>query len=191
VELIFIRHGQGEHTLDIPNSLQMKDPLLTPEGIEQAKSLRNILPLTYKDIIFISPISRTLQTAFIWSDNVNCRKIVSPLVSPRLFPLVPDGKTLPCDKIIDLEIIKKGYPTFEMDMNAQADLWSEGINVMPESTFLKIAEKFIADCKILNKERVYIVSHDGTITSYRQLISGQTLSREDFPQETGWFRISC
>lgn len=191
MELIFIRHGQGEHTLDIPSSLQIKDPILTSEGIRQAKSLRKNLPLTNKDIIFISPIRRTLQTAFIWSENVDCRKIVSPLISPRMFPLIPDGKTLPCDKIIDSEIIKKGYPSFEIDMNVQTDLWSEGINVMPESKFLKIAEKFIADCKMLNKERVYIVSHDGTITSYRQLISGQPLSRDDFPEETGWFQISC
>lgn len=191
MELVFIRHGQGEHTLDIPSSLQINDPSLTPKGVKQAKLLRNNIPLTNKDIIFISPIRRTLQTAFIWSENIDCRKIVSPLVSPRMFPILPEKESLPCDKIIDLEIIKKDYPTFEIDMNIPLDLWTDGINIIPESKFKKIAEVFISYCKLLQKEKIYIVSHDGTITSYRQLISGQSLSRKDFPHETGWFQISC
>jgi len=58
--------------------------------------------------------------------------------------------------------------------------------------FGKLAEKFINRCKKLQRERGYIVlSHDGTITSYRQIISGKNITREDFPKETGWFRISC
>jgi broad specificity phosphatase PhoE len=191
VELVFIRHGQGEHTLNIPNSLQIEDPSLTTKGVEQAKLLRNKFPLTNKDIIFISPIRRTLQTAFIWSKNIDCRKIVSPLFSPRMFPILPDKNTLPCDKILDLQVIKKDYPTFEIDIDVPLDLWTNGINVMPESKFIKIAEEFITNCKLLRKEKIYVVSHDGTITSYRQMISGQSLTRKDFPHETGWFQISC
>ncbi|MFE3575710.1 phosphoglycerate mutase family protein [Lysinibacillus sp. NPDC059133] len=191
MDLVFIRHGQGEHTLDIPKSLQIKDPSLTPKGEKQAKLLRNQFPLTNDDILIISPIRRTLQTAFIWSENIDCRKIVSPLVSPRLFPIFPDKNTLPCDKIIDLEIIQKDFSTFEIETNVPQDLWSNGINVMPENKFIKIAEDFIMNCKLLQKEKIYIVSHDGTITAYRQLISGQSLSRKDFPSETGWFQITC
>lgn len=177
--------------MNIPNSLQIEDPSLTPKGVKQAKLLTNKFPLTNKDIIFISPIRRTLQTAFIWSENIDCRKIVSPLVSPRMFPILPDKNTLPCDKMMDLQTIKKDYPTFEIDMNVPLDLWSNGINVMPESKFIKIAEEFITNCKLLQKERIYVVSHDGTITSYRQLILGQSLTRKHYPQETGCFQISC
>ncbi|WP_397538746.1 histidine phosphatase family protein [Rummeliibacillus pycnus] len=191
MEFIFIRHGQGEHTLDIPSSLQISSPSLTTKGVEQAKLLRNQLPLTDKDIIIISPLRRTLQTAFIWSENIDCRKIVSPLVSPRIFPFLPERNTLPCDRVISSEIIKNEYPTYEIDMKDFFDLWSDGINVLPERDFIKIAKQFIEDCKQLQKEKIYIVSHDGTITSYRQMISGQTLTRKDFPQETGWFQISC
>jgi len=191
MDLVFIRHGQGEHTLDIPKSLQIKDPSLTSKGEKQAKLLRNQFPLTNDDIIIISPTRRTLRTAFIWSENIDCRKIVSPIVSPRLFPLLPDKSTLPCDKILDLEIIQKDFPTFEIDSNVPLDLWSDGINVMPENKFIQIAEEFIFNCKLLQKEKIYIVSHDGTITSYRQLISGHNLSRKDFPPETGWFQITC
>ncbi len=191
MELVFIRHGQGEHTMDFPRSLQLKDPSLTPKGVKQAELLRNKFPLTNTDIVFISPIRRSLQTAFIWSETIDCRKIVSPFVSPRMFPILPGKKTLPCDEIMDLEIIKKDYPTFEIDMNASLDFWSSGINVISESEFVKIAEEFIEVCKLSKNEKIYIVSHDGTITSYRQLILGQSLSRSDFPHETGYFEISC
>ena len=186
-----IRHGQGEHTLDLPKSLQHSDPSLTSLGIEQARKLKAQFHLTEEDVIFISPIRRTLETAVIFTENVNCRKIVSPLVSPRMFPILPYKKTLPCDEILALERIKNEYQNFELDMKSPAELWSTGINTLAEQLFEDLARSFIRKCRQLNKDRVYIVSHDGTITSYRQLITGQVLSREDFPRETGWFQLSC
>ncbi|KOP70344.1 phosphoglycerate mutase [Lysinibacillus sp. FJAT-14745] len=191
MELIFIRHGQGEHTMDLPSSLQVKDPSLTAKGVKQVKLLRNEFPLTNNDVIFISPTRRTLQTAFILSENIDCLKIVSPFVSPRVFPIFLNKKTLPCDEIMDFERIKREYPAFEVDLNVPNELWNSGINIIPENNFIKLAEEFIANCKLLQKEKIFIVSHDGTITSYRQWLSGQTLSRKDFPYETGWFRVSC
>ncbi|MBS4200772.1 histidine phosphatase family protein [Bacillus sp. FJAT-49732] len=191
MELIFIRHGQGEHTLDIPVSLQLNDPSLTQKGVEQARLLRSDLPLSKEDIIIISPIRRTLETALIWSENVPCRKIITPLVSPRMFPILPNATTLPCDKILDINLIKSEYPNVEIDMTSPVELWSEGINTMPESGFIEITKKFISRCREFNKEKIYIVSHDGTINSYRQLISGQTLTRNDFLHDAGWFKISC
>ncbi|REB07345.1 histidine phosphatase family protein [Sporosarcina sp. BI001-red] len=191
MELIFIRHGQGEHTLDMPNSLYLKSPSLTIKGINQAKLLNEKFTLTDKDIIFISPIKRTIETALIWTKNIDCRKIVSPFVSPRIFPTRKDGKTLPCDEIIDLEIIKRDYPELELDTYASSNLWSSGINTMCDSEYNKIAREFIASLKLLKRNKIYVVSHDGTITAYRQFISGYSLSRKDFLDETGWFEIRC
>lgn len=190
MDLIMIRHGQGEHTLDLPRSLQYSDPSLTSLGIEQARKLKAQFPLIEEDVIFISPVRRNLETAAIFSENVNCRKIVSPLVSPRMFPILPYKKTLPCDKTLALEKIKNEFPTFELDLECPAELWSNGINTMAEQTFEDLAGSFILKCRQLNKDRVYVISHDGTITSYRQVITGQLLSREDFPSETGWFQLS-
>lgn len=191
MELIFIRHGQGEHTLDIPNSLHLKSPSLTTKGINQAKFLREKFTLTNEDIIFISPIRRTLETALIWTKDINCRKIVSPFVSPRIFPTRTNGKTLPCDEILDLEIIKRDYPELELDTNASSYLWCRGINTMSDSEYNKIAHEFIACLKLLKRNKIYVVSHDGTITAYRQFISGCSLSRKDFLDETEWFKIRC
>ncbi len=41
MELIFVQHAQGQHKLDTPNSLHMKNPSLTKEGKEQAYLLRD------------------------------------------------------------------------------------------------------------------------------------------------------
>ncbi|WP_246055217.1 hypothetical protein [Pseudalkalibacillus caeni] len=62
---------------------------------------------------------------------------------------------------------------------------------MPEKEFKLLAINFLEWCKEQDLKRIYIVSHDGTITSYRQLITDKELSREDFPGETEWCKISC
>ncbi|WP_019413963.1 histidine phosphatase family protein [Paenisporosarcina sp. TG20] len=189
MELFFVRHGQGEHTLDLPQSLDTSDPALTKNGILQAEELREQLPLTEDDIVVISPIRRALQTALIWSDDVNCKKIVTPLVSPRMFPQKPNSKTLPCDVLLTKESIKKDFPSFFIDTNSSNQLWSKGLNTLNDFEFNALAEDFLEWYKKQDTKRIYIVSHDGTITAYRQFISGLKLSREDFLKETGWIKI--
>ena len=185
MELVFIRHGEGEHTLNFPDSLHMSDPYLTEKGKSQAKSLTKDFLLSTEDVVIVSPIRRTLQTAQLWVDQVNCKRIVHPLVSPRLFPLRIEAKTLPCDSLLPVEIIKKEFPEFEIENNIKGVVWTEGVNTKSELEFNRLANQFINWCRTLNRERVYIVSHDGTITSYRQVISGEKLTREDFPKEIG------
>ncbi|TAA71981.1 histidine phosphatase family protein [Planococcus salinarum] len=189
MELIFIRHGQGEHTLDLPESLHLSNPSLSIQGKIQAKKLRSTLPLTSEDVLIVSPTLRTLQTASIWSENIECGKLVHPLVGPRIFPARMAATTLPCDELLDLERFQEGFPSFVPAQNLSSSLWSRGINVLPEDEFNLLAEEFIGFCRSLRRKRIYIVTHDGTITSYRQKISGQQLTREDFLQETEWFHL--
>jgi broad specificity phosphatase PhoE len=161
---------------------------LTNDGVYQAKSLRTQFPLSESDIVVISPIRRTLQTACIWSKDIKCKKIVSPLVSPRMFPQNLEWKTLTCDRILYKKVIKEDYPTFTIDEGLPEELWSSGINTIPEQEFNVLAESFLEWCRSQSIERIYVVSHDGTITSYRQFIGGIKLTRKDFPKETGWFK---
>lgn len=191
VQLIFIRHGQGEHTLNIPQSLYSSDPKLTNNGVDQAQLLKKLFPLTNQDIIVISPLRRTLQTALIWSGEIKCHKIASPLVSPRMFPQKTNCKTLPCDEVLDKETIKTDFPDFQLEEGLSVDLWKYGINTLTEEVFNALAGNFIQWCKNQDRERIFIVSHDGTITSYRQYISGKKLTRDDFPKETEWIKIEC
>ena len=189
MELIFIRHGQGEHTVNLPESLRLINPSLTSEGVIQAKKLRSSLPLTSEDVLIVSPTLRTLQTASIWSEGTDCYKFVHPLVAPRIFPTRLAATTLPCDELLSLERIQDEFSSFTPASNLTSSLWSKGINVLSEDEFVLLAEEFVGFCQSLQRERIYIVTHDGTITSYRQKISAQLLTREDFLEETEWFQL--
>ncbi|MEI5907502.1 histidine phosphatase family protein [Bacillus spongiae] len=191
MELVFIRHGQGEHTTDLPNSLNTRDPALTNQGKKQAVSLRSQFPLSSTDLILISPMRRTLQTVEIWSEGIHCRKIVSPFLSPRMFPQKQEWTTLPCDELLAKEKIKNEFKDFEIDVEEfSKEWWTKGINKLPEQEFVLIADVFLNWCKSTGKNRIYLVSHDGTITSYRQFITEKKLSRNDFPKEVGWLKVN-
>lgn len=187
MELIFIRHGQGEHTLNLPESLHLDNPALTTQGRMQAKKLRWTLPLTPEDVLIVSPTLRTLQTASIWSENIDCAKVVHPLVAPRIFPARQTATTLPCDELLGLERLYNEFSDFTLAPNLAASLWSTGINILKEDEFNLLIEEFISFCRNFQRERIYIVTHDGTATSYRQQVLGQQLTREDFLQETERF----
>ncbi|WP_239984629.1 histidine phosphatase family protein [Lentibacillus sediminis] len=145
--------------------------------------------MSENDLIVVSPTRRTLQTAFIWSNDIQCEKIISPMVSPRLFPQKTEGHTLPCDEIMGIEKIGNEFSTFILDQHSPTDLWTKGINTMPDQEFRILVERLLSCCKQRSKDKVYIVSHDGTITSYRQLISNLSFSREDFLIEGGWVNV--
>ncbi|CAN7282179.1 histidine phosphatase family protein [Rossellomorea sp. LjRoot5] len=190
MEIIFIRHGQGEHTVDLPGSLQIQDPSLTQVGVHQAEALGTQFTLTERDLVVVSPIRRTLETAKVLTEDISCRKIVSPFVSPRMFPQNPEWKTLPCDRMLDKELIKKEFPSFTIDEALSEELWTSGINTIPEQEFSIVAETFLTWCKSQRVENIYVVSHDGTINSYREFIGGEKLTREDFLTDAGWMKQS-
>lgn len=86
MKLIFVRHGEGEHTTNLPDSLRTNHPYLTNKGREQALLLQENLPLCESDVLIASPTVRTIQTAALWSGQVACMKVVHPYISPRIFP---------------------------------------------------------------------------------------------------------
>lgn len=74
MKIVFVRHGEGEHTRDLPSSLQVLHPSLTDEGRNQANLIQCDVPLQETDILIVSPTLRTLQAATIWSAKVACQK---------------------------------------------------------------------------------------------------------------------
>ncbi|MGE6538695.1 histidine phosphatase family protein [Bacillus luti] len=190
MKLVFVRHGEGEHTKDLPASLQVLNPSLTDEGRNQAGFIQFEVPLQETDILIASPTLRTLQTAAIWSEKVACQKIVHPYVSPRIFPYREGAKTLPCDHTVDQGIITNLFPHFSMEKSTNKRLWTEGINTISENHFQQIADEFIFWCYELGAERICIVSHDGTITAYRQYLQKVVLTRADFLKETGIYEMN-
>ncbi|PFW95307.1 histidine phosphatase family protein [Bacillus pseudomycoides] len=190
MKFIFIRHGEGTHTKDLPMSLQLENPALTKEGEKQALLLQSSLPLQEIDVLIASPTLRTLQTAAIWSSQVVCRKITHPYISPRIFPYREGARTLPCDRLLDTKVIQELFPSFSLRENTNDMLWNQGINTISEKEFQNIADEFIDWCYTLHTERICIVSHDGTITAYRQYLQNLVLTREDFLEETGIYKMN-
>lgn len=88
MEIYFFRHAQGQHVLNPPTSLQMQDPSLSDVGKKQANQLKETFPVSNDDLFIISPLRRTIQTALIWTSDVQCKRIVHPLIGPRMFPLL-------------------------------------------------------------------------------------------------------
>ncbi|WP_459499358.1 histidine phosphatase family protein [Bacillus sp. C1] len=190
MKLIFIRHGEGIHTKNIPTSLQLENPALTKEGESQAFLLQSSLPLQGSDVLIASPTLRTLQTAAIWSSQVVCRKITHPYIAPRIFPYREGSRTLLCDQLLSQQMIQELFPSFSLAENINSRLWSSGINTISVTEFQQRADEFINWCYTLHAERVYIVSHDGTITAYRQYVQKQEISRGDFLEETGIYEMN-
>ncbi|MDC2863319.1 histidine phosphatase family protein [Bacillus sp. BP-3] len=189
MNIIFVRHGEGEHTNDLLDSLRIEHPSLTDKGREQALALREKLPLHENDILIASPAVRTLQTAALWSEQVACRRVVHPYISPRIFPYRKGARTLPCDKMLSQKNVQHLFPQFLLAEEHDEELWKNGINTITEPAFCTAAHSFMEWCKTLKSSRVIIVSHDGTITSYRQYVMKQALTREDFLEETGIYEI--
>ncbi|MBP1917148.1 broad specificity phosphatase PhoE [Lederbergia galactosidilyticus] len=188
IELYFFRHAQGQHVLRPPQSLQMLDPSLTEIGEAQADWLQKTFPVSTDDLFIISPLRRTIQTALIWTNDVHCQKIVHPFIGPRMFPLLSAESAYGCDQILKIETIKKEFPQLEM-ANIEEIHWQTGINTIPQDTFIDLAKQFITWCKSLNKDRIFIVSHDGTITAYRQYL-GEAVTRDHFLGDIGWHRVT-
>lgn len=181
MELVFIRHGHGEHLKDYPHQLNTLHPGLTVYGVHQVIELRKHLVFSEDDLIVVSPTKRTIQTAEILMQSNKFS--VSPCIGPRMFPLLPEQAELLCDRIYNLTEIEAthgGIETVDLGLN----LWDHGINRIDYGVFEQIAGKFLSWCSQRAK-RTFIVSHDGTITNYRCYLGEKDLTRADFLGEAG------
>ena len=86
-------------------------------------------------------------------------------------------------------MIKKLFPHFSIEKSSNNQLWKEGINTISENSFQQIVDEFLLWCYGLGAERICIVSHDGTITAYRQYLQKVVLTRSDFLKETGIYEM--
>ncbi|MGZ9583680.1 histidine phosphatase family protein [Paenibacillus marinisediminis] len=186
MELLFIRHGHGEHLLDYPHRLNTIHPGLTRYGMMQVNQLRQELPIQPDDIILVSPTKRTIETAHILTGHHPI--IISPLVGPRMFPQNPEFPIFTCDQIYSKDdIIKFNKDAITLDFDV--DCWEEGINRIAQERFESYAKQLLDWCKD-KPNRILIISHDGTITNYRILLGERGLTRRDFLGEAGVYKIN-
>ncbi|REE88929.1 broad specificity phosphatase PhoE [Paenibacillus taihuensis] len=185
MEFIFIRHGHGEHLTDYPNRLNTPHPSLTAYGKAQVAQLREQISIDSSDLVLVSPTKRTIETAQLLTQSSEF--MISPLVGPRMFPQNPEFPFLACDYILTKNEITKHYPDIEM-VDFGLNFGAEGINTIEQHVFETYASMLLE--WIGSKyTRVFIVSHDGTITNYRMLLGEKELTRGDFLGEAGVYRL--
>src|SRR6185312_9254772 len=86
IEVLFIRHGESEsNAFWEKNQIEpwIFDPAITEKGYQQAIALKNRIDFV-PDLIISSPLKRSLLTAELVFDGIECRQIVSPLVIEAL-----------------------------------------------------------------------------------------------------------
>ncbi|WP_019533238.1 histidine phosphatase family protein [Paenibacillus ginsengihumi] len=189
MELLFVRHGQGEHNLNVPVRLNMDHPRLTATGRRQVERLKEEIAPGPDDLLLVSPTVRTLETANLLTDHLNCpRKYANPLVGPRMFPQHEGFTPVRCDIPLSYDRVGRDFPDF-VRLEAEHDaLWRDGINTMPEEPFRLLGLGLLAWARKQAAGRVIIVAHDGTITAYREVLGERGLTRRDFLGEAGVYR---
>jgi broad specificity phosphatase PhoE len=186
MDIVFIRHGHGEHLYDYPNRLNTLHPGLTDYGRYQVKKLAEEFPVYPDDLVVVSPTRRTIETAQLLYRDLPI--VISPLVGPRMFPQHPDLPFLDCDRIYSQEELAALFPDIEI-VDFDLDCWAEGINRIEQQQFECFAQHLIDWC-MASGRRTVIIAHDGTITSYRGLLGESGLTRSDFLGEAGVYTVT-
>jgi len=195
MKLLFIRHGQGEHNLPVPDRLELIHPRLTARGQAQVERLRERIQVTSEDLLLISPTVRTIETALILTaDLKDAALLTTPLVGPRMYP-PPDSPAVPtrqpfgCDRILSREELGEAYPMLTVLTDEPSACWEDSINTMASEEFAARADRLLRSLRLLDFQRTLLISHDGTINGYRELLGETGLSRDDFLGEAGvWER---
>lgn len=185
MEFLFIRHGHGEHLIDYPNRLNTLHPGLTEYGEFQVTQLREKIRINPDDLMLVSPTKRTIETATILKNSLDF--IISPLVGPRMFPQNPESLVLACDQVLSKIEITNLYGDVKI-LDFDLDCWKEGINRIDQDVFEGYAKQLL-DWIPESYKRVFIISHDGTITNYRIMLGEKGLTRNDFLGEAGVYRM--
>lgn len=185
MEFIFIRHGHGEHLNDYPNRLNTLHPSLTEYGKFQVTQLRDKIIFNSDDLVLVSPTKRTIETAMMLKNSFHF--IITPLVGPRMFPQNPEFPFLACDQILSKTEITNLYGDTEI-LDFNLDCWEVGINRIDQDVFEGYAKQLL-DWFGDRYNKIFIISHDGTITNYRILLGEKGLTRKDFLGETGVYKM--
>ena len=123
MKIYFIRHGQGVHNIETPDNINwnIKFPKLTNLGIEQSLNVKNKIDIDNIDLVVVSPLMRTLQTAeYIFGKNK--KKIIS-------IEHIKEYIRNPCDYREPKMLLENRFPYIDFrdisDSNNMNDLESE------------------------------------------------------------------
>eukprot|EP00668_Euglena_longa_P035529 GGOE01045641.1.p1 GENE.GGOE01045641.1~~GGOE01045641.1.p1 ORF type:complete len:270 (-),score=61.08 GGOE01045641.1:230-1000(-) len=106
--ILFLRHGQAEH--NVRRRYHLPDPPLTPLGRWQAGNVSSTL-VSRVDLIAVSPLRRTLQTALLAFSAVIAQG--TPLVP---HPDLQEAGDLPCDTGSSVDVLAAEFPALNFSL---------------------------------------------------------------------------
>lgn len=128
---------------------------LASEGIEQSKSLNKEIQTIIPDIqvIYVSPLTRTIQTMENVFEGTNCPRIVQPLIRERYGIHI-------CDSWINYETIKNQFPS--IDHSLITDMTDETMTMTTRETNAHVYERCEEFLKFIGERKesiIGVVSH--------------------------------
>ena len=152
-----VRHAQGYHNLCIANH-SIHDPLLTPYGEEQCRTLQKNFPhMQSVDLVVASPMKRTINTALIGFEPVLKEKDLKIIALPEL----QETSDLPCDTGSSPDELAKEFEGKPVDFSLVKPGWNvKRMKWAPTATAI---EKRARDARLwlLNRpeKNIVVVSH--------------------------------
>jgi len=162
-------------------------PGLTDYGRYQIDQLKELVSIQAGDIVLVSPTRRTIETAEQLFPGRSY--YVSPYVGPRMFPQNPELEALLCDVVYSRDEVLKQKRTHCIVDFMDTEWEADGINRIADKVFEEYAAQLLNWCKE-RARRVFVISHDGTITNYRIYLGEKGLTRKDFLGEAGMYTLT-
>jgi len=162
--IYFIRHAQATHNPDVDKygkdiltDWKYFDADLTEKGKEQRKQiLKQKELLETVEMIYVSPLSRTLETSLILND-LNKPIMALEMVRERL-------GLRPCDKRRSISEQKKRFPNIDFSLckDDEDKLWKLNHRETEEELKQRIIN-FIEMVKLLPYKKIAVITHNGYI----------------------------
>jgi broad specificity phosphatase PhoE len=161
-EILFIRHGEGEHNKlnsqhRFGEARELRDPHLTATGIEQARAVGKQLALQSFDLVLVSPMFRTLETAEYIFENRKVRFVADPDMIEFCHVPVCTGS--------ESNFLRSIFR--QVDFGSLSNLWFNDYAKETREHFLQRVAHFKQTLFELTEKSVIVVSHAGFL---RQLL---------------------
>lgn len=155
-EIIFIRHGEGEHNKlnregRYEEAKKIRDPHLTALGTEQARTVGKQLASQSIDLVLVSPMFRTLETAKYIFEQRQVRFVTDPDTIEFCHTPICIGS--------ESNFLRSIF--HRVDFGALSNLWFDDYDHESNAHFEQRVENFKKTLFNLTESSVVVVSHAG------------------------------
>mmetsp|Transcript_3662 Transcript_3662/g.4058 ORF Transcript_3662/g.4058 Transcript_3662/m.4058 type:complete len:244 (-) Transcript_3662:89-820(-) len=153
----FIRHGQAEHNLRKPGYHDIPDPVLTPLGVSQVKSIS--VP-NHIEVIITSPFVRTLQTTMIGLESLIKSKPIKIIANPD----IQERNAWACDTGSPKDKIAAEFPSVDFSLLPSNDWYKkEGDYVATDEAVEARLGRFLVYLEQRPESAIAVVAHHGVL----------------------------